>query len=322
MITTLNGRTISDRGQCVTGTRMFMKGKLIAVESLNRMPEYQLFQLSGKPVTWPDGSRFCSTLSCAANASLTSYDCVCGAPMGRTFLKMSLKLDATTINQSAINQSAIAQIRTNDFIGSPWELREIMRSRDSAGQVQLAITTNKNTVSLASGQTRSDADLGEWVDKNVRCSNPSDLASCEFATVNKALPSEISIKDKNNAVKTFRQGPSVPVEGRWFDGNMDKIERRFFALESCDGCHQSEGLAFFVHTDHSNGEPSRFLIDTSPLGMKIGNFKVEADLARRLRNFRNLVCLAAPLQGDLNLTSDGGVVAPLGMRVGVSESVH
>jgi len=320
MFTTRNGAPITPPGQCVSGTRMFMNSKLIAVESrINPISapfnsfNYQLFQLSGKPVLWPDGREFCSKISCAANDSLTSYDCVCGGTMGQPTLQMSVKLDATTINQAAI-----AQIRTNDFNEFPWELREIMRSRDSSGKVQLAITTNKNTISLASGQTRSDADLGEWVDKNVRCSNPSDLASCEFATVNKALPSEISITGRNNAVKIFRQGPSVPVEGRWFAGNMDKIERRFFALQSCDGCHKSEGLAFFVHTNHRTGEPSQFLV----ANQKIGNFTVEADLARRLRNFRNLVCLAAPLGGDLNLTSDGDVVAPLGRRVGVSESVH
>lgn len=217
-------------------------------------------------------------------------------------------------------QAAIAQIRTNEFLGSPWELREIVRVRNSLSKAVLQATTTKNSLGVGSGITgsgltsRSDADLGAWIDGNVTCSNPNDISSCRFSASNHQMPESFS---RNG--KSFKSGPSSEANfGRWFSSDSSNIKRRFFALESCDGCHSSETNVFFTHTSPFNGDPSAFLTNAST----IGAFRVEADLARRLRNFKNLVCLASPTAAGLNLGVSAPVVAPLEKRVGTSSSVH
>ena len=221
---------------------------------------------------------------------------------------------------SSATQAAIAQIRTNEFLQSPWELREIVRSRDPASKAVLRSTTTKNSLGTGAGVTgsgvvtRDDVDLGAWIDGNVTCSNPLNISSCRFGALNHQMPISFSQNGK-----FFKSGPSSEADfGRWFSSDSTNIKRRFFALESCDGCHSSETNVFFTHTSPFNGDPSAFLTNPST----IGAFRVEADLARRLRNFKNLVCLAAPTASGLNLGASAPVVAPFEKRLGTSSSVH
>jgi|GEM_PF-807441 len=245
---------------------------------------------------------------------LTALEAVTNRFVRRTSQKRSPTASPT--------QAAISQIRTNEFIEDPWQLREIVRGRSSAGTAVLRAATTKNalvpTQAVEAGKRpvtiRDDRDLGDWVDRNVSCSNATNLSSCRFTPADFQLPQSIAIKGK-----TFRSGSISNADfGRWFDADQGNLKRRFFALQSCDGCHQSETGVFFTHTDVGDGSPSSFLTGA----FTVGSFEVEADLSRRLRNFKNLVCLAAPTATALNLNASRPLNEPLEKRVGVSESVH
>lgn len=212
----------------------------------------------------------------------------------------------STSATETLTQAAISQIRTNEFIMGPWQLREIIRARNTSGSPVLTNTTTKNvffpTQNLA-GTTpstevsiRNNSDLGNWADANVTCSNLTNIATCRFSSRNEMIPSSVNI-----AGVTFRVGPISNEDGAaWFPGST-VIKRRFMALQSCDGCHQSETGVFFTHTSPSTGNPSTFLTNATNVGNS--GFLISADLERRANNMKNLVCLAATTTSSLNLTS-------------------
>lgn len=215
-----------------------------------------------------------------------------------------------------VNQAAISQIRTNEFIQSPWELREIGRGRDSLGKAVLQSLTVKNNVFTGSSSmaVRSDVNLGAWIDANVICTS-TGVSSCKFNFPNRMLPATITSNGS-----TFRiGGNSLEDFNQWFPAPADlsNLKRRFFALESCDGCHQSETRIGFTHTDPRNGAPSGFIVGTTQLP---NGSELPPDLTRRLNNFRNLVCLASATE-TLSLSA-GESVAPLSRRTDFSTSVH
>lgn len=218
--------------------------------------------------------------------------------------------------QGTRTQAAIAQIRTNEFLSGPWELREIGRVRDAAGRAVLQSITVKNSlapVQPSNVNVRSSPELGAWIDSNITCSDSRRISTCRFSAPSRMMSDTIS-----QGASVFRVGGAAPADFRpWFQSNPNNIKRRFFALESCDGCHQSETGVFFTHTDPRNGAPSAFLLQNIRVG---GFFDQQADLSRRLSNFRNLVCLAATSTA-LSLSA-GGPVAPLDRRIDFSSSVH
>ncbi len=202
-------------------------------------------------------------------------------------------------------QAAIAQIRTNEFIMSPWQIREIVRTRNASQVATLANTTVKNTPAVSqvviSGtppiNVRNDPDLGAWVDANVICSNATNLATCRFRAANGMIPATFFQNGK-----LFSVGPTSLADfSRWFQGST-QIKRRFMALQTCDGCHQSETGVGFTHSSPRTGEPSRFLTASTNVGGS--GLLIEADLQRRANNMKNLVCLAAASTASLNLTSE------------------
>lgn len=213
-----------------------------------------------------------------------------------------------------VNEAAISQIRTNEFIQSPWELREIGRGRDSLGNAVLQSLTVKNNVFTGSSSTavRSNLNLGAWIDANVNCTS-TGVSSCNFNFPNRMLPESITSNGS-----TFRiGGNSLEDFNQWFPADLSNLKRRFFALESCDGCHQSETRVRFTHTDPRNGAPSHFIVGTTQLP---NGSALPPDLTRRLNNFRNLVCLASTT-ATLSLSA-GESVAPLSRRTDFSTSVH
>ncbi len=202
-------------------------------------------------------------------------------------------------------QAAIAQIRTNEFIMSPWEIREIVRTRNASQEAILANATVKNTPAVnqvviagtPAVNVRNDVDLGAWVDANVTCTSATNLASCNFRAVSGMMPASFAQNGK-----TFRLGPtSLEDFSSWFPGST-QIKRRFMALQTCDGCHQSETGVRFTHSSPSNGNPSSFLTATTNVGGS--GLTIEPDLQRRSNNMKNLVCLAAATTTSLNLTGE------------------
>ena len=194
-------------------------------------------------------------------------------------------------------QAAISQIRTNEVLSSPWELREIIRARDPSGVPTLILSTVKNNPdqSFKSGGNG----LTAWLEANVVCTNANDRNSCSYNTANGQMPEKIT----NGSATVNLLGTSAPTNFSWFDRSPN-AKHRFLALNTCSGCHTTETGTGFVHTNTISGAPSAFL---------------QADLATRLRNFKNLVCLSAASTGGLDLT-DGDNLS--GLRVGVSGATH
>jgi hypothetical protein len=186
-------------------------------------------------------------------------------------------------------QAAISQIRTNEFISSPWELREIVRNRNSAGKANLVLTTVKNNpdTKFRSG-TRG---FSAWVNSNVECSVATDLNSCRYKTGNGQLPA-VFASTVNQREPLL--AASAPVSFEWFSGSTN-VKQRFVALNTCSGCHQSETGTSFLHVSET-GVASVFL---------------KSELAKRLVNFKNQVCLAVGSTSDLNLTGESSIPPPL-----------
>jgi hypothetical protein len=177
-------------------------------------------------------------------------------------------------------QAAISQIRTNEILTSPWELREIIRDRDAAGKARFTLTTVKNNPDQSfSGGGKG---LAAWINANVVCKVASNKNTCSFNTANGEMPA--SIPGASAPVPLL--GAAAPESFVWFQSST-KVKERFVALNTCSGCHTDETGTRFTHVDPTSGFASTFMTAT--------------DLPRRLSNFKNLVCLAAATTGELNL---------------------
>ncbi len=185
--------------------------------------------------------------------------------------------------RSGGTQAAISQIRTNEILGPNWELREIVRTRSAAGAPVLTLTTVKNN---PDDSLNNNATLKTWLNANVTCKVATDKNTCSYNTANAQIPATIP----NGATPLKVLGVESPEPFSWFASSQNDTKLRFFAIQTCNGCHTNETNTKFVHVSEFNGAPSQFLL---------------ADLNPRLKNFKNLVCLAAANKNALNLTVDG-----------------
>ncbi|MBM4253723.1 MAG: hypothetical protein FJ146_17280 [Deltaproteobacteria bacterium] len=210
------------------------------------------------------------------------------------------KRDAAVSGQ--IKQAAISQVRTNEFIQSPWELRELQRVR-TGGTVALKLTTVKNNPDERFSQGTSG--FSNWIKSNVSCradtTSPND---CAYTTSDGLLPASFL----NGTTPVSLLGASSLNPGSlWFPSDRSQ-KNQFVALNTCSGCHRAETNTNFVHVSIPRGttqasQPSGFL---------------RSDLNRRTVNLKNLVCLAAANSGELNLSADGSS----DLRLGTSNMVH
>lgn len=195
--------------------------------------------------------------------------------------KFTLRTSRKLPSNAADTWAPLSQMRVNEFIQSPWELREIRRRFTTAG-AELKLTTVKDNPDRSFA--RGGKGFNDFIAQNIACSNPGDRNSCRFDTPNGVLP---PVFGQN---KQPLLAASAPVDFAWFPNSND-AKQRFVALSTCSGCHQAETGTAFVHIDEKNGAPSRFLT---------------ADVQRRLINFKALVCLAANSESQLNLDASEG----------------
>ena len=197
-------------------------------------------------------------------------------------------------NNGTATQAAISQVRTNEFLQGPWELRELARVRQGA-TVALKLTTVKNNpnTTFRSGQNG----FSNWINANVTCpTGATNVAACSFNTADGLLPATFAGASGTTALLA---ASSINDSGSWFVGKTD-LKHRFVALNTCSGCHQTETNTSFVQINQS-GNPAQFLKD---------------DVVRRALNLKNLVCQVATSTSDLNLTEVAGE------RLGTSNMVH
>lgn len=218
------------------------------------------------------------------------------------------KRNSQKITGSTLLQAAISQIRTNEFVQSPWELRELKRQR-TANAVSIALSTVKNNPAVAafrSSTTAAFRNFDRWVTNNVTCrAGATARNGCSYNTPTGELPQQFL----SGSTQIKLLGASAPNDlSRWFAGSAD-VKKRFVALNTCDGCHGPETNTSFVHL--SSTGPSAFLRD---------------DVERRKLNLKNLLCLSAPsttaLGADSSASQSKSSIESLGPRIGTSSSTH
>jgi hypothetical protein len=179
------------------------------------------------------------------------------------------------------------QLRTNEIsLDSPWQLREFKISppgTDDAGLLRQV--TVKQTPADSLNDTQ---DLRDWVQANAAGINAQTLR----------FPREINHR-------TPLLGAHSDVSGQWLTTGPvfnPRETRHMFALQTCNGCHSSQETATsFTHVSpraaNSESGLSPFLTGTVVNDtVDPGQVHIFADLARRLKDFEDLLAQPAILE--------------------------
>lgn len=209
------------------------------------------------------------------------------------------------ITDSFISASNLGQVRTNEFLNSPWELREF----------KLSSTTN-GTLKLMSTALTPDDTLN----------NSGTLVSFINDNVAGILEGTVS---PNAAWFGGRSSGNNTPAGAWLATRSadltapDALEaRHVFALSTCNGCHTTESGTCFQHvmarkpTLASN--ISNFL-----KGAEIGTFDFHnpsEPVTQAVISFNELDCRALDLYDLLHGTVNGGLNTTGGRQAGTESS--
>ena len=172
---------------------------------------------------------------------------------------------------SAINGSAISQVRTNEIhLGFPWELREFRLNRSG----KLVESTVARTPDGAFDST----------ERLVRFIN---------AKTNQILAGTHDIPAKFENLP-FRGGSSMNPFPTWTTpGVTNNQARHLFAVNTCNGCHGEETSTSFLHVSPREADQPAFLS-----GFMTG-INVTDPVSREVRHFADIERRAADLQGFL-----------------------
>ena len=171
------------------------------------------------------------------------------------------------------NGSAISQVRTNEIaLSSPWELREFKLSATSGDLAE--VTTARTPADALNGTTV----LRDFINQNEAAilagthGVPASFAGAPF----RAAATENNVDFWNAA------------------GIRSAQARHLFSLNTCDGCHGAETrTAFLQVSPRAAGQVaalSGFLIGTTVTDPVSGQSRTFNDLARRNRDFKQLLC--------------------------------
>lgn len=141
---------------------------------------------------------------------------------------------------SRVNGSSIGQVRTNDIINSPWELREFILEDQGFTEATRKMTPDN---SFQRSQMLSD-----WMNDST---NDANIRALDYV-----VPE--SFDDT-----PFLSG-NVLVQSAWNPPGVDPAVRKIFAERTCDGCHSNETTprTNFVHFEPARlpSEPSQWLL--------------------------------------------------------------
>lgn len=135
----------------------------------------------------------------------------------------------------AVNHSAISQIRTNEFIDSPWELREFVLAFDSVTKVTSLkpVGAKLSPFNSVPGSLNNTAALVNFVDANATA------IGVERYEVPDAM---LALASQNGSTWTFGTLPTAANEARHAE------LRQKFGVNSCNGCHSNpETRTAFTH---------------------------------------------------------------------------
>ncbi len=157
------------------------------------------------------------------------------------------ELDSIVQDYSAGNPSRghLNQIRTNEILGSPWQLREFHLSPDGSrlNLVPLALTPDNE-------QDKSP-DLVQYLKVNVADFEAGRLPVAPSSKVPDALKSNV-------------ESPSF----RWLEplpAGVSAKARFMFSFNTCSGCHAGETGTVFQHIGANAPQGSEFLVGVSNL---------------------------------------------------------
>ena len=205
------------------------------------------------------------------------------------------------------NQSAIAQVRANDFIGTQsgaqWELRQFNISDGTAGGMQGFLTESTVAATPAFSLNNTCA-VEDFISGNA--SAGFCAPNTTFPTL--AIPAFEVASSPCSYIGNFLGG-WAPEEGGvfWsFSGLTTPSDvlctRHVFSLNTCNGCHTSEtGTAFLHVAPRAYASPSAlsgFLTGTTvpdPFNTSVGPYHY-ADLARRVQVLNSLVTCPCGMQ--------------------------
>lgn len=136
------------------------------------------------------------------------------------------------------NRSAINQVRTDEFLQSPWELREFAIAR---GANQLTMTTAKQT---PHSSLNNSILVGDYIFDN----GPAILAGTHVVPLVYQGQRMLTGAVPNGPPQQFWNGPGA--------GND---ERNKFSLATCDACHGRETATNFLHIRTRNSGASALL---------------------------------------------------------------
>lgn len=165
--------------------------------------------------------------------------------------------DYTHGNKSSFT-GRLNQVRTNEFIAQPWQLREFHLTADGTRLRYVPVALTPANV------LKETAALSDFVSRN----------QAEIIAGGFPLPLDPAVPD---ALVTDVPSPSF----KWNDGALNSREGFIFSFNTCNGCHAGNTGTFFQHAGVSNAGPS-FL---SPFLM--GEITLEAELPGKLTKKHN-----------------------------------
>lgn len=184
---------------------------------------------------------------------------------------------------SSPNANGLGQLRTNEFLVNPWELREFHLD---AGSGLLTQTTVALTPDVAHNNTNPLGDIINGVSNNL----PNILGASALT----------GFSSNAGQPAAFWRAPNV----------IDNDDRHDFSLNTCSGCHKRETDTFFTHVSEagfgSAAPLSGFLTGitvTDPVVTTVQ--RTFNDLDRRRQDLQNLIdtsCLSQVMFAQHALT--------------------
>jgi hypothetical protein len=161
------------------------------------------------------------------------------------------------------NRSALNQLRTNEFLNSPWQLREFRLAADDGDVGHLRQVTVKQN-------PRDDLNSQQVVADFINPNAAAILAGAHVVPAEFPVPPGVSFLAPHSDASN--PGLENLVSGDFWDGPgthpsaaiTTPNSRHRFSFHTCDGCHTGETSTFFTHikpevTPGAAGSLSKFL---------------------------------------------------------------
>jgi len=172
------------------------------------------------------------------------------------------------------NGSAIKQVRTNEFLNGPWELREFVLATDSTIDGTTTHPLVLTTVKQTPDQGLNDSiDLTDFINNNRDDLIHVDPFSGLVSPLHRVPDNLLGARSPSN-FQTWQGSPAGTIN--------DNNARHQFALMTCNGCHTQETGTGFTHV-----KPRQSLVEAA-LSTFLTGGTVADPVSRAVRQFNDL----------------------------------